>query len=87
MLYWYDRVKGFIGFWKNNKQNGYGKFLSENKKIRYGKWNNGTKNFSFDSYEAFEQEIKDKDEGKYLEFFKMDYTELGNFTNNFKNMS
>lgn len=40
IFYWPDQAKLFVGFWKNNKQDGVGKLLTS-KSAKYGYWNQG----------------------------------------------
>ena len=39
MFYW-PNDRYLVGFWKNGKQNGVGKYIKENK-IKYGLWKEG----------------------------------------------
>ena len=46
LIFWINERKIFVGFWKNNKQNGLGKFIS-NENIRYGFWEEGKKTVKY----------------------------------------
>ena len=65
-----------MGHWKDNKQNGFGKFISHGN-IRYGLWENGKKVGKYDESEFFKQ-IRD-DPQIYREIFRFDYEGLQNF--------
>ena len=57
-----------MGFWKDNKQNGLGKFI-HNGKIRYGLWENGNLKDKIKEEVNFIKQLN-REEVKYLNFFK-----------------
>ena len=52
ILFSYENKKAYIGFWKENKQNGLGKFIN-NEKCLYGKWDKGKMKNTIDSENEF----------------------------------
>ena len=57
----------FIGFWKDNNQNGIGAVYTENK-VRFDKWENGKKIKSYNSYEIAMKNIPNNYQ-QYKDFF------------------
>ena len=67
-LIWYKENKVFMGFWKENKQNGLGKFIS-NGKSRYGLWEKGRLKEKIDDEENFINRLTNE-ELNYMGFLK-----------------
>ena len=74
---WFKTQKAIIGYWKNNKINGFGKFMF-NDKIRYGIWKGG-KLVEKKNKKDFFKQMKDK-HIPFLKFFQIDnYKDVLNF--------
>ena len=81
-MYWYSEEKAYVGFWKNNKQHGSGKFFSGTR-LRLGKWDNGVKGSQYQTQEEFENEL-DENEKPFLNLFRLNLTELGKIIEKFQ---
>ena len=76
---WLKEQKVFIGFWKNNDINGYGKLINSDK-ITFGFWNEGKLKKKFKKKE-FLKKINEERIG-FLKYFQMsDYNEILNLIN------
>ena len=74
--------KAFIGFWRNNSQNGLGKFIV-NDKIRYGIWKDGEFAEKIQSKEEFDNRLKEE-ESKYLKYFQNEnYESISQFMSHY----
>lgn len=85
LIFWVKERKGFIGYWKNNKQNGLGKFIS-NENIRYGKWEEGKKIVKYEENEFFNLLNEQNTPQIYVDIFGMDYDALNDYMQNFKDL-
>ena len=85
LIFWVKERKGFIGYWKNNKQNGLGKFIS-NENIRYGKWEEGKKIVKYEENEFFNLLNEQNTPQIYVDIFGMDYDGLNDYIQNFKDL-
>ena len=82
ILIWYKVSKVFIGFWKENKQNGLGKFIS-NGKIVYGLWENGAIKEKIEDENIFIKQLENQ-ENNFFHFFK--YNNYENVLEKVKNI-
>ena len=85
LIFWCKERKTFIGFWKNNKQNGLGKFIS-NENIRYGFWEEGKKKIRYEENEFFNLLNEQNAPRIYVDIFGMDYDGLNEYIQNFKDL-
>ena len=67
---WFKIQKAFIGFWKNNNADGFGKLIVNDKK-RYGIWKDGKLVEKFHKKKEFYKKIKEKKLG-FLNYFQLD---------------
>ena len=65
---WLNKSKAFIGFWKNNNIDGFGKYFV-NEKIKYGIWKNGELVETFKERD-FLKKVK-IERKNYLRFYKL----------------
>jgi len=70
ILIWFKIKKVFIGFWKNNKQNGIGKFI-KNDKIIYGIWREGELETKINTKIEFDTKLN-KGEYGFLKYFQFE---------------
>ena len=78
IYYWSNPLRVYLGFWKNGKQDGVGKYFNGYKSVKYGMWKNGDKIEIFqDEGEAF-QHLQD-DQGRYIKFFTYTLDEITEF--------
>ena len=78
ILYWaYTNVRVYVGFWKNGRQDGVGKYI--NKSIaRYGLWHKGERiKWLNNEKEAIDCLLKNQIQ--FEKFFKYDIGEIINF--------
>ena len=68
ILIWHKTNKAFVGFWKNNQQDGLGKFIV-NAKIRYGTWKDGQLIEKIHNKEEFDKRLNDEEIG-YSTYFQ-----------------
>ena len=85
LIFWCKERKTFIGYWKNNKQNGLGKFIS-NENIRYGFWEEGKKKIRYEENEFFNLLNEQNAPRIYVDIFGMDYDGLNEYIQNFKDL-
>jgi len=78
IYYWAKPLRVYLGFWKNGKQHGVGKYFNGNKPAKYGIWKNGDKNEIFhDEEQAFNSLLPIQQ--KYIKFFKCSLAEIQDF--------
>ena len=70
ILIWHQNNKAFIGFWKNNQQEGLGKFFANNK-VRYGLWKGGQLSEKINNKNDFDQRLNDED-ARYSTYFQIE---------------
>ena len=70
ILIWHQNNKAFIGFWKNNQQEGLGKFFANNK-VRYGVWKGGQLSEKINNKNDFDQRLNDED-ARYSTYFQIE---------------
>lgn len=75
ILIWRSKLKAYIGFWENNMQHGFGKYVS-NKKDKYGLWCNGTQTNIFNSQEEFEIALRNQNSLKSNNIYNESYNAL-----------
>ena len=75
--YFWMKKKFFIGFWKDGKQNGIGKYIKDNN-IIYGRWKDGKKEKEFISEEEFINCFNSL-EAKYIKIFQWNKEMINNF--------
>ena len=80
-MYYSSDNKYFIGFWKNGKQDGFGKYI-QNDKIRYSFWKNGKIDKKYENID--ENEFFKNLENNKINFiyFKWDVKQLSSFFKN-----
>ena len=83
LIFWLKEKKAFVGYWKNNKQEGLGKFINE-ENSKYGLWKEGNKILKYDENECFDLLKKINQADFFTNIFQMDYDELNEFIQNFK---
>lgn len=82
MVIWHKVKKGFIGFWKDNHQDGLGKFIVNNK-IRYGFWKEGEIIEKIKSKNEFDQRLYNGEQ-HYSAFFQIeDYDTFSQYMNQY----
>lgn len=72
--YWPSPVRLFIGFWKEGKQDGIGKYVKNNS-VKYGQWIKGERIRYFDTFGDAMEALPGVYE-KYISYFKIDVNEL-----------
>ena len=77
---WHQNNKAFIGFWKNNLQDGLGKFIANNK-VRYGVWKEGKMSEKINSKTDFDQRLNDEEVGYSTYFQTEEYDSISQFMN------
>ena len=83
IIFWIKERKGFIGYWKNNKQNGLGKFIS-NENYRYGCWEEGKRIFRYEENDFFNLLNEKNTPQIYVNIFGMGYDELNEYLQKYK---
>ena len=78
IIIWREKEKGYVGFWKDNFQNGIGKFVSNNhnKKEVYGVWSSGIKEKTLNKDEFYDLIENNENVKRYKEYFKYGYKAL-----------
>ena len=82
IIFWMKEKKAFVGYWKNNKQDGLGKFINEGNN-KYGIWKEGEKVIKYGENEFFDLLIKNNKNNIFVDIFRLDYDELNEFIQNF----
>lgn len=85
LIFWIKERKIFVGFWKNNKQNGLGKFIS-NENIRYGFWEEGKKTVKYKENGFFGLLKEQNTPQIYVDLFGMDYDGIKEYIQNFNDL-
>lgn len=83
LIFWLKEKKAFIGYWKNNKQEGLGKFINE-ENSKYGLWKEGSKILKYDENEFFYLLQERNQPNIFINIFLMDYDGLNAFIQNFR---
>ena len=82
ILVWHKQNKAFIGFWKNNQENGIGKYISNNK-IRYGIWKDGVIVERINTKMDFNRRLNNEEKA-YLTYLRIEeYDVIANLINNY----
>ncbi len=85
MSYWKNKDKLFIGFWKNNKINGFGKIFQENK-VRFGLWTDEKDNKKIDWFNSDEEAynyLENNNLENYKKLFEFSKDEIIRYYSNF----
>ena len=78
IYYWANPLRVYLGFWKNGKQDGVGKYFNGNRPPKYGIWKNGDKIEIFqDEEQAFKSLLPNQE--KYIKFFKCSLADIQEF--------
>ena len=78
IYYWANPLRIYMGFWKNGKQDGVGKFFNGNKQPKYGSWKNGDKEYIFQNEEEAFYKLQPNQQ-KYINFFQYNLNEITQF--------
>jgi hypothetical protein len=79
LYYWQSKCKIFIGFWKNGKQCGYGKYISQ-MKTKYGFWKENGDVLWFKEEKVFKEKFQTiKEVCAYAKIFDYSYKDLQSF--------
>ena len=82
ILVWHKENKAFIGFWKNNQENGIGKYIYNNK-IRYGIWKDGVIVERINTKMDFNRRLNNEEKA-YLTYLRIEeYDVIANLINNY----
>lgn len=80
IYYWSQpNNRAYIGFWKNGKQDGVGKYINLNN-TRYGYWTNGERTKWFTTDEEAIQNLN-SEQKKYTNMFKYGLRDIAEFLN------
>jgi len=75
IYYWKEpQIKVYIGFWKNGKHDGVGKYISKDKS-KVGLWEKGEKKKWLNDFKEALHYIKE-DNKKYFKYFTYDLQEI-----------
>ena len=85
IYYWRKKDHGFTGFWKDGKQQGFGKYMTS-ERFKYGIWNFGNnKNIRIEWFKSREYAYKFLKRNyldNYIYFFLLNFQQLKDYCNN-----
>lgn len=84
IYYWENLHKAYLGFWKNGKQHGVGKYINpkkQDKQTKFGLWKEGQRTKWFNSEEEA-MNILPTHQKKFIGLFKHDLEDIKQFLTN-----
>ena len=77
--------KAYIGYWKNDQQNGLGKIISE-EKVKFGFWEEGNRTIKYNEKEFYNLLEEQKTSQTITHIFNMNYDQLNTYINYMTNI-